>query len=442
MATVINASVYRINKGGGTPDAPKVEQATPTITVSEGGLIVAESVQQGGVVAGGTKTTTKQLDTAEGGNITPSKEEQTPARAGEFLKADLVVLPIPSEYIIPKGINTLTENGEFNVRELEKVLVAVNKGVDAPDVPQAVPSITVSDSGLITATSVQEGGLVPSGTKTATKQLTTQEGKTIIPTEFEQTAVEDNRYTTGAIKVAPIPSEYLVGYEIAEQEDLITDIEELVAKVGGGGEPDPRDQYQRVEYIISAVEETYPYIITDFIANNASGVEIVASFPKMQDRIPMGSRSDSNSTRFYCVYPLSTSSIYYGFDTGVSISCALKVNTIYRLQTNFLDSRLVNVYDEDGVRKGGGSISETLTQQTVPVAIFGYNSASSGDVTSKREYKLYSARLSQGHEVLREYIPCYRKRDGVVGLYEKITGQFLTDMSGNGEFAKGADLDW
>lgn len=211
---------------------------------------------------------------------------------------------------------------------------------------------------------------------------------------------------------------------------------------GGGGEPDPCDQFQRVEYIVSAEAETYPYIITDFIANNASGVEIIASFPEMQDRIPLGSRLDSNATRFYCVYPLSKSSIYYGFDTGVAISCALKVDTIYRLQTNFLNSRLVNVYDENGVRKGGGSISETLTQQTVPVSIFGYNSASSGDVTSKREYKLYSARLSQGHEVLREYIPCYRKSDGVVGLYEKITGQFLTDMSGNGEFAKGNDIEW
>lgn len=42
---------------------------------------------------------------------------------------------------------------------------------------------------------------------------------------------------------------------------------------GGGGEPDPRDLYQRVEYIESAEEGTYPYIITDFFADNASGVE-------------------------------------------------------------------------------------------------------------------------------------------------------------------------
>lgn len=208
----------------------------------------------------------------------------------------------------------------------------------------------------------------------------------------------------------------------------------------GSTEPDPRDQYQRVQYIVSAEEETYPYIITDVCADNSCGVEVIASFPILQDRIPMGSRQDSGTTRFYCVYPMSANSVYYGFNTGSTISCPLKINTVYRLQTNFLNSRLVNVYDAEGTRKGGGSISQTLTPHTVPLSIFGYHSASSGNVTSKREYSLYSARISQGHEVVREYIPCYRKSDGMVGLYEKFTGQFLTPPTG--AFAKGADVEW
>lgn len=231
--------------------------------------------------------------------------------------------------------------------------------------------------------------------------------------------------------------------EMGAQNTLISRIKAALAgkAAGGGGvvEPDYKNLYQRVEYITSAEDETYPYFITDFYADNESGVEVIASFPKMQDRIPMGSREDSGATRFYCVYPLSTSSIYYGFNTGTTISCSLKVDTVYRLQTNFLNSRLVNVYDESGIRKGGGSISATLTQHTAPVAIFGYNSASSGNVSSKREYKLYSARCSKRHEVVRDYIPCYRKSDGVIGLYEKCTGQFLT---GEGAFTKGADIDW
>lgn len=210
-----------------------------------------------------------------------------------------------------------------------------------------------------------------------------------------------------------------------------------------GGEPDFRDLYQRVEYITSAEEGTYPYIITDFYADNSCGVEVIASFPTLVDRIPMGSRENSDPTRFYCVYPLSANSIYYGFDTGVTISCKLTVNTIYRLQTNFLNSRLVNVYAEDGTRKGGGSISDTLTQQTAPVSIFGYNYAATGNVSSKREYKLYSARCSRGHEVAREYIPCRRKSDNVIGVVEKFTGEFLTNADPEGSaFVAGPDIDW
>lgn len=211
-------------------------------------------------------------------------------------------------------------------------------------------------------------------------------------------------------------------------------------KSGGASEPDPSELYQRVEYIESAEEGTYPYIITDFYADNSCGLEIIASFPNMQDRIPMGSRENSDATRFYCVYPLSTSTLYYGFNSGSSISCSTKVNTVYRLQTNFLNSRLVCVYEKDGTRKANASISQALTPQTAPVAIFGYNSASSGAVTSKREFKLYSARCSRGYLVVREYIPCYRKSDGVVGVYERFTRQFLTSEAG--AFTKGADVAW
>ena len=232
--------------------------------------------------------------------------------------------------------------------------------------------------------------------------------------------------------------------ELAEQAALIAEIQTAVQnKIAGAVPADPREGYQRVEYITAAEEGTYPYIITDFYGDNESGMEVVASFPVLQDRIPMGSRENSDATRFYCAYPMSASSIYYGFNTGASVSCALKVDTIYRLQTNFLNSRLVNAYDEDGIRKGGTSLSGTLVQQTAPVSVFGYNYASTGNVSSKREYKLYSARCSRRHEVVREYIPCRRKSDGAVGLYEKFSGTFWGNDDPEGSaFAAGPDIDW
>ena len=78
-----------------------------------------------------------------------------------------------------------------------------------PAVPQATPSINVDATGLITAFVSQEGGYVPAGEKTTTKQLTTQPGKTITPSKSEQVAATAQSYTTGEIKVAPIPSNYI-----------------------------------------------------------------------------------------------------------------------------------------------------------------------------------------------------------------------------------------
>lgn len=78
-----------------------------------------------------------------------------------------------------------------------------------PIANQATPSVSVSSSGLITATATQSAGYVASGTKSATKQLTTQGAKTITPTKSSQTAVASGRYTTGTVTVAAIPSTYI-----------------------------------------------------------------------------------------------------------------------------------------------------------------------------------------------------------------------------------------
>lgn len=61
---------------------------------------------------------------------------------------------------------------------------------------QATPSITVSSAGLITAKSTQSAGYVSSGTKSATKQLTTQGAQTITPGTSNKT-ISSGRYLTG-----------------------------------------------------------------------------------------------------------------------------------------------------------------------------------------------------------------------------------------------------
>ena len=88
----------------------------------------------------------------------------------------------------------------------------------------ANPSISVNASGVIIASvsgtkrivpTVGEG-YVSSGTAgtitlsgSETKQLTTQAAKTVMPTKSTQTAVASGVYTTGAVTVGAIPSQYI-----------------------------------------------------------------------------------------------------------------------------------------------------------------------------------------------------------------------------------------
>lgn len=65
-----------------------------------------------------------------------------------------------------------------------------------PSVTQATPSISVSAAGKITASATQSAGYVSTGTKSATKQLTTQAAQTITPGTSDKT-IASGRYLTG-----------------------------------------------------------------------------------------------------------------------------------------------------------------------------------------------------------------------------------------------------
>lgn len=220
---IFNPVVY--NKKAG--DA--VEQATPIISVSESGEISASSTQEEGFVKKGVKLSTKQLPTREGVTVTPTREEQTIAEAGDFMKGAAKVAPIPEEYIVPSGSEEYTDNGAYDVRHLAKVTVNVKKDSEDPTpiVEQATPVISVSGSGLVTAEATQQAGIVAAGTKTTTYQLRTESGKTVTPTTEPQTVVEAGTFVKGDIVVDAVsnagdeePSEDLSA-ELSEQENRI-----------------------------------------------------------------------------------------------------------------------------------------------------------------------------------------------------------------------------
>lgn len=74
-----------------TGTLPEVTQATPTISVSSGGLITASATQSGGIVEGGSKSATQQLTTQGAKTVTPGTTNQTAVASGRYTTGDVDV---------------------------------------------------------------------------------------------------------------------------------------------------------------------------------------------------------------------------------------------------------------------------------------------------------------------------------------------------------------
>jgi len=166
--------------------------------------------------------------------VTPTEEEQILPTGGLMVFSDVTVHAIPSDYVGSAVEHRDEDDLQANA---DKVSVPAgyyedpaekSVGVGSATTPslgiEVTPSISVSTSGLITATANKSESITPAvvpgyvGSGTAgtvtfsgsnTSQLSTQGASTITPTESEQTAVTGGKYVTGAIKVGAIPSNYV-----------------------------------------------------------------------------------------------------------------------------------------------------------------------------------------------------------------------------------------
>lgn len=189
-------------------------QATPSVDINTTtGLITATATQTAGYVSAGTKSGTKQLTTKAADTITPTESEQTAVAANVYTTGTVKVGAISSTYvgsgITQRDDTDLTATGSTVTVPAGYYADTETKSVATTTHPNPTASVN-SSTGLVTASHTQTAGFVSAGTTTGTYQLTTQAAATITPSTTSQTAVAAGKYTTGAVTVAAIPSQYIV----------------------------------------------------------------------------------------------------------------------------------------------------------------------------------------------------------------------------------------
>ena len=145
--------------------------------------------------------------------VAPTDEEQILDTTNRYMTGQVVVSPVPGDYVgqdVPRrGPGDMYSAGAFVYAPAGYYPNLAAQSVDiSTSLPK--PSISVSETGMITATeSITDSAFFQRGLSAErTKQLTQQRGKTVTPSTVEQVVVPAGRYTTGEVKVAPIPSNY------------------------------------------------------------------------------------------------------------------------------------------------------------------------------------------------------------------------------------------
>lgn len=150
-----------------------VQQATPSISVSSGGLITASATQSAGVVAAGTQQATQQLTTRAGATILPTTTRQTAVAANRYttgtvyiagdqnlipenIKAGVDIFNVVGEYEGGGGSGIIENSALVNLDPWESHIAAWPWGLSV-DMVRAV-AVYIPEYGLMGPSSVSYSG--------------------------------------------------------------------------------------------------------------------------------------------------------------------------------------------------------------------------------------------------------------------------------------------
>jgi hypothetical protein len=197
--------------------------------------------------------------------------------------------------------------------------------------------------------------------------------------------------------------------------------------------------YRRVRYIEGTGTQ---YIDTNYKPNPSTGIEVMFQFNDLtyQQRVFGIDSSDNSNPLSYSLYINGSGKLAYAYQNGKGNwrNLGVKVNTLaHNYEFNVTSGSIM--YD-----------SKQFTINTNPTNTSAYNllimarnnyTSSGVKVNNFASIKIYTFKIYENGTLIRDYVPCYRTSDGVIGMYDKVGNSFYTN-AGAGEFKKGENINF
>lgn len=192
-------------------------------------------------------------------------------------------------------------------------------------------------------------------------------------------------------------------------------------------------KYQQVEYIESTGTQ---YIDTGIVSNSDLSISTTLLFNQVGTDVsngvcPYGAFETNNYLYWRCSNTYEKSSVCYG--SGMNLAPAG-----FNIQEKIVIGNNKHTFYCIGV-DGQKRIMHVDAQSfsgTKNIFIFAQNGTSTSRYS---KMQLYDFKISNDTNELRNFIPCYRKSDNEIGLYDLVENKFYTN-AGTGTFLKGINV--
>lgn len=192
--------------------------------------------------------------------------------------------------------------------------------------------------------------------------------------------------------------------------------------------------FQEVEYIESSGTQ---YIDTWYQPNQDTKVDtnvLITQFPSSENAGNiLGSRTAYGNSQYQLIsWKIQNHVLEFRYgsrDYTASATISLTENTKYNIVCSKLGLYVNNVLSH--------AVNTSTFQTSYNLYIFGYNNA--GVFSSPSFIKLYSCQIYDNNTLVRDFVPCYRKSDNEIGLYDLVNGVFYTN-AGTGTFIVGGNV--